>query len=294
MSNFYFKKEDRIVVQGATGREGQRAIAFMKDYYTNVVAGVTPGKGGQEVLGVPIFNSVQAAVDAVGPVDISSLYVPPAAIKAAVSEAISAGVRFVHLIAESIPYQDLAWIRNFCVVNQVTFLGPGSLGVLVVDEGRVGFLGGDKPATIYRSGTVSLISRSGGMANEIAYYFLYHGVGLRILVHLGSELIAGLSLVEQIKILEADKKTKTIAVFEEVINNNLQALADFCQTRDQTKRIVICLSGQAQSIMPAGVSFGHAENLIKQQDNLLERNIDRLKKAGVIIINSYQDFLNNI
>src|SRR3989338_508799 len=216
-----FKTNAKILVQGATGREGQRAIEFMKNYGTNVVAGVTPGKGGQEVLGVPIFNSIKEALGKVGPVDAVSTYVPPPACLSAIKEVIESEIPFIHLITDGVPYQDLASMVKLCRDNNVQFLGPGSLGVLTIGQGRVGFLGGTDPKKDYQAGEVSIISRSGGMTNEVAHYLNQYGIGLRTMIHLGSDKISGANVGEAINALSQDKQTKIIVVFEEIVNNDL-------------------------------------------------------------------------
>jgi len=285
----YFKKGMRVLIQGATGKEGQRALSFMKNYYTNVVAGVTPKKGGQKVDGVPVFNTVKEAIDAVGYIDISSIYVPALAVKSAVTESVESGIKFINIMAESIPYKDLAYITSLCENNNVELLGPGSLGILVVDEGRIGMIGGINPKTVYKRGNTSVISRSGGMANEIAHHLLNRSIGIRSVIHLGSEISSGSTLVKQIRQLYDDEETDTIMIFEEVTNNNLSELLKFFTEEKIKKLIKLNLVGVAQDIMPKGVPFGHVDSLTKKDDKLLD-DIEALKKVGIDIVDSYERF----
>ena len=139
-------RNKKIIIQGITGREGQRALQFMQNYNTQVIAGVTPGKGGQEVNGIPVFNSIKEINKKI---DISSIYVPAFAAKTAIQEAVKNDIKYVHCLTEGIPYQDLSEVVSLCNKKKVQLLGPGSIGHLIVDHGRIGMLGGDKPQKTY-------------------------------------------------------------------------------------------------------------------------------------------------
>ena len=277
----------RVLVQGATGREGQRAIAFMRQYGTEVVAGVTPGKGGQEVAGVPVFNSVREALRAVGKIGAASQYVPPFAVAAAVAEAAEAGIPFVHVLTEGVPLKDLAQCVASCRQRGVRLLGPGSLGMLVVGEGRIGMLGGLDPRA-YPSGTTSVISRSGGMANEIARYLAEKGNGLRAVVHLGAEPIAGASLTDALEMLISDPGTARIVVFEEQAGADSTLLFDFGSRPAVSKPVLLSLVGVSSSALPEGAPFGHADALLGHAAR--PPDPDALRRAGIMLVDSYEAF----
>lgn len=290
----YFRKEMKVLVQGATGREGQRAVGYMKDYFTNVVAGVTPGKGGQAVLDIPIFNSVEEAVKNVGKIDVSTLYVPPLNIKDAVQEALGGDISFIHILTEGIPYRDITDIIRLCRLKNAILLGPSSLGIIVTQEGRIGLLGGVNADQVYLPGDVSIISRSGGMTNEIANYLFLNSIGIRMAVHLGADVFSGISLVEQIKILEEDKGTKIILVFEELTHGAIYRLLEFLRSNSVTKKIILCLVGKSYSIIPQGASFGHIDALLKKATLSYETLVDEFEKVGVGVVQSYEEFIQKI
>lgn len=283
-------KQARVLVQGATGREGTRAVDFMKRYHTNVVAGVTPGKGGQEVAGVPIFDTVREAVSTIPTIEATSLYVPPSAALPATRDALDVGIRFVHVLTEGIPLRDIASMIALCKEKGALLLGPGSLGILVEGIGRIGMLGGIDPQSTLVPGSTSVICRSGGMTNEIMQYLCQQGTGIRIALHLGSEINAGTSLVEAITLLEDDEKTGDIIVFEEITHADLADLVALYEGHLVHKPVTITLVGQSLSLMPPGASFGHLDSLLHRDDTLLFRNIAALKQLGVKFIDSYEDY----
>ena len=274
-------KNKKIIIQGITGREGQRALEFMQNYHTQVIAGVTPGKGGQDVNGIPVFNSIKEVNKKI---DISSIYVPAFAAMAAIQEAVKNKIKFIHCLTEGIPYQDLSKIIQLCQQNKVQLLGPGSLGHLIVNQGRLGMLGGDNPDKIYFPGSISIISRSGGMINEIAHYLAKNKIGLRQVIHLGSEIISGSSLAQYLKLLYTDRKTKKIIIFDELTHNGLDELLNI----KPQKPIILNLVGSSQSIMPSGVPFGHVDSLLKKDNQSLNQKINQLTKQGFILANSYE------
>ena len=286
-----FQKGVKVIVAGATGREGVRAVEFMNSYGTNVVAGVTPGKGGQSVEGTPIFNTVKEAIDSVGPVSISSMYVPALSVVSAVKEAVEAGISNIHILTEGVPVRDLAYIKKLCNDNNVSLLGPGSMGVLIVGVGRVGMIGGVNPSDVYLNGKVSVISRSGGMANEIAHYLSLRSIGLRAVIHIGSEPIVGTRLVDQVKTFFDDVGTNTIVIFEEVSSSDLLGLAVFLKENGLKKRIMINLVGTSEAIIPDGAPFGHIDALVKGDIGERELNIKTLMDLGVEVVDSYEEFV---
>ena len=280
----------RVLIQGITGREGQRALEFMRRSGTDVPAGVTPGKGGQDVDGVPVFESIAEALDAVGPVDAVSMYVPARAVLPAAREAIEQGVPLIHILAEGMPARDKAELFARAEASGVSLLGPGSLGVLTLGEGRVGMVGGENPSATYKPGGTSIISRSGGMVNEIAHYLAQCGQGFRTMVHLGEEIVPGSTLIRELERLMGDQKTERVVIFDETTGPpaSFRALASYASEKKLDKPVVMTLAGSSQSIMPAGIPFGHTEALAKKEGGELADIMNMLRGAGISVVDSYE------
>src|SRR6195256_5869914 len=188
----------RVLVQGITGREGQARTRLMREYGTNVVAGVTPGKGGQSILGVPVFNTPQDAVKALGNIDISVLFVPAAGVKDAAISAVEAGIKLTVLVPDRVPLWDAMEIAAAAKTLGATFLGPNTLGVLSPGKGVVGMIGGrgESARRWIKPGIpkgVGVISRSGGMASSNGYYLGQAGVRISTIAHIGGDAGPGLS-----------------------------------------------------------------------------------------------------
>src|SRR5882672_10696027 len=216
-------KTKRVIVQGITGREGQARARLMLDYGTQVVGGVTPGKGGQMALGVPVFNTCQEAVATLGQIDISVLFVPAALVKSAALEAIVAGVKLVVLVADRVPVWDAMEIAAAAKTKGVNFVGPNTLGIASPGQGVVGMIGGRaesarewfKPPLPGGTG-VGVISRSGGMSSSTAYYLGQAGIRISSIVHIGGDAVLGLRLPDVALLFENDAATDAIALFGEI------------------------------------------------------------------------------
>src|SRR3989441_12407824 len=182
----------RVLVQGTTGREGRARTRSMREYGTNVVAGVTPGKGGENVLGVPVFNTLQDAVNSLGKIDISVVFCPAAGVKDAAISAIEAGIKLTVLVPDRVPVWDAMEIATAAKANGATFLGPNTLGVLSPGKGVVGMIGGRAGSARQRFKPgiptgVGGISRSGGMASSTGYYLGQSAVRISTIVHIGGD-----------------------------------------------------------------------------------------------------------
>jgi len=202
----------RVLVQGITGREGRARTRLMRDYGTNVVAGCTPGKGGQEVEGVPVFDKVAEAVGGVGGVggvDISVIFVPARLVKSAAIEAIEAGVRMLVLVPDRVPLWDAMEIAAAARQHGAAFVGPNTLGVLT-ESARAWF---NEPIA---GRTVGVISRSGGMTSSCGYYLSRAGVGVSTLVHVGGDSVVGLPIPDAAEMFQDDDQTDAIVIFGEI------------------------------------------------------------------------------
>ncbi len=211
----------RVLVQGITGREGRARTRLMREYGTNVVAGVTPGKGGQSVLGVPVFNTPGEAVNSLREIDVSVVFVPAAGVKEAAISAIDAGIKLAVLVPDRVPVWDAMEIAAAAKANGAMFLGPNTLGVLSPGKGVVGMIGGraESARQWFKPGVpkgVGVISRSGGMASSTGYYLGQAGVRISTIVHIGGDAVIGIRLPDAALMFEADPLTEAIVIFGEI------------------------------------------------------------------------------
>ncbi|MBW1921252.1 MAG: succinate--CoA ligase subunit alpha, partial [Deltaproteobacteria bacterium] len=186
----------KVIVQGMTGREGSLRTAFMKGYGTKVVAGVTPGRGGEEVQGIPVFDTVQEAIKHKGEVDATVTFIPGPALKNAVYEAIDSGIKFIVSPVERIPVHDVIAMVQYALKNGAKLLGPGSLGIISPGKAAMGWLGGNTEwaRTLFQPGPVGVISRSGGQSGTVPWALREAGLGISTALHIGTEPVLGLSM----------------------------------------------------------------------------------------------------
>ena len=184
----------RVLVQGLTGREGMARSRLMKDFGTQMVAAVTPGKGGQDVAGVPVFDTVQEAWEQAGPLDVSVMFVPAPLVKGAALEAIDAGVKLLVIVPDRVPIYDVLEIADAAKRSGARFVGPNTLGILSPGRGVVGMIGGRASTARewFKPGPVGITSRSGGITSSMAYYLGQAGIGATTLVHVGGDAVVGL------------------------------------------------------------------------------------------------------
>jgi len=203
------EQHKRVLVQGITGREGQALTRLMREFGTNVVAGVTPGKGGQGVQGVPVFDSVGEAMASAGPIDISTIFVPARSVKSAAIEAIEAGVKLLLLVPDRVPVWDAMGIAKCAQERGARFIGPNTLGVLSPGKAVLGMIGGKASSARewFKPGDVGIISRSGGMTSSCGYYLGQQGIGLSTLVHVGGDQVLGMRIPDVALEFEADPET---------------------------------------------------------------------------------------
>ncbi|HPO93234.1 MAG TPA: CoA-binding protein, partial [Phycisphaerales bacterium] len=238
-------KSSRVIVQGMTGREGQARTRLMLDYGTNVVGGVTPGKAGSEVFGLPVFNSCADAVRALGSIDISVLFVPAAGVKDAALDAIRAGVKLVVIVADRVPVWDAMEIAAEAKDKGSRFVGPNTLGIASPGQAVVGMIGGRaesarewfKPPLPGGTG-VGIISRSGGMSSSTAYYLGQAGVRISSIVHIGGDAVLGLRIPDVAQMFQDDPATDAIVVFGEIGGSQEEELADLIKAGKITKPVV--------------------------------------------------------
>jgi succinyl-CoA synthetase alpha subunit len=278
----------RVLVQGITGREGRARTKLMREYGTQVVAGVTPGKGGPEVEGVPVFDTVQEAWDQAGPLDVSVLYIPAPVVKPAALEAIAGGVKLLVIVPDRVPIWDVLAIADAAQTADARFVGPNTLGVLSPDKAVLGMIGGRAASarSWFFPGPVGVTSRSGGMTSSTAYYLAQAGIGATTLVHVGGDAVVGLPHPDVIQLFQADPDTKAIVMFGEIGGTQEERVADLIEAGEVTKPVIAYIGGKAAK---SGTRFSHAGAIIEGGRGTYQGKVDRLRSVGATVVDQFGD-----
>jgi succinyl-CoA synthetase alpha subunit len=269
-------KNTRLVVQGITGREGLFHTATMLDYGTTVVAGVTPGKGGEWVLEgkIPVFDTVHRAVETTG-ANASVIFVPARFAPDAILESADAGVPLIVCITEGIPIQDMMRVRQFIDQEGARLVGPNSPGLLTPGESKVGII----PGHIAEPGNIGIVSRSGTLTYEVLYALQQHGMGVSTCVGVGGDPINGTSFIDILGMFEADAHTEKIVLIGEIGGKDEERAAEFISDR-MTKQVVAFVAGRTA---PAGKRMGHAGAIVEGGTGTASEKIQALENAGVAV-----------
>jgi succinyl-CoA synthetase alpha subunit len=278
-------ERSRVLIQGITGREGMARAQLMKDYGTNVVAGVTPGRGGQDVYGIPVYDSVEEARDKQGPVDVSVIFIPAGLVRNAALEAIDAGVKLLVIVPDRVPIYDVLEVARAAAANGVRFIGPNTLGLLSPGKAVLGMIGGraQRAREWFRPGPVGVSSRSGGMTSAIAYYLTRAGLGQSTIVHVGGDAIVGMSHPEVLELFERDDATRCVALFGEIGTTQEERVADLIEQGRCTKPVVAFIGGKAAK---SGTRFSHAGAIVEGTRGSYETKVRRLGEVGVHVVDS--------
>lgn len=281
-------EKTRVLVQGITGREGSLRTRYMKSYGTNIVAGVTPGRGGNEVEGVPVYNTVAEAVEQHGEYDASVIFVPGPLLKWAVLEAIESGIKFITAPVERVPVHDILEMVAAAQRNGVRLLGPGSIGMISPGRAVLGWLGGsaDWANTLFSPGPVGVISRSGGQSGTVPWVLKVEGLGISTALHIGTEPVLGQSMSDILPLFEADEQTKAVAVFGEIGGTLEEEAAQTIIEGRFTKPLVVFIAG---AWAPEGMRFSHASNIVERGRGSAQSKIEALQKAGAHVVDSPED-----
>jgi succinyl-CoA synthetase alpha subunit len=276
-----------FIVQGITGREAVNLTRECLDYGAGarVVGGVTPGRRGREVHGVPVFDTVAQAVEHHGaPIDGSVVTVPPAFTKDAVFEAIENGVKLVVIVTERIPRRDVAEIVELATMRGARIIGPNCLGIIVPDRVKMGGIGGPAKdaAKAYSPGPVGVMSRSGGMTTEISSTLTAAGLGQSTAVSIGGDAIIGSTYAELMPLFAADGQTEAIVIYTEPGGRMEAQLAQWVTENDSKLPIVAFMAGRFMDEMP-GMSFGHAGTIVEGKEDTATEKIARLGEAGITV-----------
>ena len=270
-------KHSKVIVQGFTGKEGTFHAGQMMEYGTNVVGGVTPGKGGQEHLGKPVFNTVQQAIESTG-ADTSIIFVPPRFAADAVMEAAEAGIKVIICITEGIPVQDMVKVKAFIGDRDCTLIGPNCPGVMTPGEAKLGIM----PGFIHNPGRIGIVSRSGTLTYEAVDQVTKAGMGQSTCIGIGGDPIVGTTTMEAVKMLMEDPDTDGIVMIGE-IGGNMEANAARWIKAHGTKPVVGFIAGQTA---PKGRTMGHAGAIIGGKDDTAEAKMAIMKECGIHVVKS--------
>ena len=276
-------KDTSVIIQGITGREAVNLTREGLDYGTKIVGGVTPGRAGRDVYGVPVYDCVRD-VTSRQPVDASIITVPARFTRDAVFEAIEAGIKLVVVVTERIPRGEVAQMVELAELRGARIIGPNCLGVLSPDEAKLGGLGG--PAInvrrAFRKGPIGVMSRSGGMTTEICNTLTAAGLGQSTAVSIGGDAIIGSTYAELMPLFEADDDTKAIAIYSEPGGRMEAELADWVREHDSRLPIVAFMAGRFMDEMP-DMRFGHAGTIVEGKADTTTDKIARLKATGISV-----------
>lgn len=281
-------KDFTFIVQGITGREAVNLTRECLDYGSKVVGGVTPGRKGREVHGVPVFDTVQQAVENHGgPVDGSVVTVPPAFTKDAVFEALEGGIKLVVIVTERIPRGDVAEMVELADSKGARIIGPNCLGLIVPDVCKMGGIGGPAKdaAKAYAPGSVGVMSRSGGMTTEISSSLTAAGLGVSTAISIGGDAIIGSTYAELMPFFEADEQTKAIVIYTEPGGRMEAQLSEWVKENDSRLPIVAFMAGKFMDDEEMkGMSFGHAGTIVEGAEDTATQKIARLEAAGIKVV----------
>ncbi len=273
-------KDTKVIVQGFTGKEGTFHSEQCMEYGTQIVGGVTPGKGGQTHLGKPVFNTVKDAVEATG-ATVSMIFVPPAFTADAVMEAADAGIELAVIITEGAPVKDMMYAKMYATKKGMKTIGPNCPGIITAEECKIGIM----PGFIFKKGPVGLISKSGTLTYEASNQVVKEGLGITTAVGIGGDPIIGLSYKQLLPMFEADPETEAIVMIGEIGGTLEIEAAEFIK-ENITKPVIAFIAGQTA---PKGKRMGHAGAIISGSSGTAQEKMEALAAAGVHVVKSPAD-----
>ncbi len=271
-------KDSKIIVQGFTGSEGTFHASQMIEYGTNVVGGVTPGKGGQTHLDKPVFNTVKDAVDQVG-ADTTIIFVPPAFAADAIMEAADAGIKVIITITEGIPVADMITASNYIKAKDCRLIGPNCPGVITPGEAKVGIM----PGFVFKKGKVGIVSKSGTLTYEAADQVVKQGLGITTAIGIGGDPIIGTTTKEAVELLINDPETEAVVMIGEIGGQLEAEAANWYKASGSNKPIVGFIAGETA---PAGRTMGHAGAIVGGSDDTAQAKKKIMKACGIHVVDS--------
>ncbi len=277
-------KDTRFIVQGITGREAVNLTRENLDYGSKIVGGVTPGRAGRDVYGVPVYDCVRDVIEAHGEIEGSVVSVPPRFTKDAVFEALENGIRLIVVVTENIPRREVAQMVELANLRGARIIGPNCLGMISPDEAKMGGVGGPAANTrqAYAKGNIGVMSRSGGMTTEIASTLTAAGLGQSTCVSIGGDAIIGTTYAELMPLFEADPETHAIAIYSEPGGRMEAELAEWIQANNSRLPVVAFMAGRFMDEMK-GMRFGHAGTIVEGKEDTTAEKIKRMEAAGISV-----------
>lgn len=283
-------KKTKVLVQGATGKEGQKSITQMISYGTQVLAGVTPGKGGQVVEGVPVFDTISEALNKSPQINAAYIAVPKQAAKDAVLESINQKIPLINILTEHMPISDTAYIVSAAKNSNVRIVGPSSIGIISPGKAKLGSIGGSNPDFSFTSGKIGVISKSGGMSSEISYILKRNGFGQSTVIGIGGDMIIGNSFADLLREFKNDPETKAVVIFGEVGGTYEEEVAEMIKKEGFNKPVIAFVSGIFAETIPSGTALGHAGAIIESGKGKRADKIRAFESAKVHIAQIPDDF----
>jgi succinyl-CoA synthetase alpha subunit len=271
-------KSSKIIVQGFTGKEGSYHAEQMLQYGTQVVGGITPGKGGQTHLGLPVFNTVSSAVEATG-ADVSIIFVPPAFAADGIMEAADGGIKVIICITEGIPVADMAKAKGYVRERGVRLIGPNCPGVITADEAKVGIM----PGFVFKKGSIGIVSKSGTLTYEAADQLVKAGLGITTAIGIGGDPIIGTTTKEAVELLMNDEETLGIVMIGEIGGQLEAEAARWIKADGNRKPVVGFIAGETA---PKGRTMGHAGAIVGGSDDTAQSKKAILRECGVHVVDS--------
>lgn len=274
----------RVLIQGITGKQGQYHAERMLEYSMPVVAGTTPGRGGEEVAGVPVFHSVAEAVQAVGPIDASMILVPPMGVLEAGMEAVAARIPLIVIITEHVPTWDAVRLVAEARRAGVTLIGPNTIGVISPGKGKVGIM----PGSIYSPGPVGIASRSGTLTHETASNLTFHGIGQSTCIGIGGDAVIGFGFVDALEAFRNDPETECVVLIGEIGGTQEQKAAEYLIRHGYPKPVLGFIGGRTA---PPERRMGHAGAIVEGRDGTAAAKVRVLEEAGVEVCSTMDELL---
>lgn len=276
-------EDTKVLVQGITGREASEKVPEMIEYGTDVVAGVTPGKAGEEVAGAPVYDTVREALEEHPEINTSLIYVPPFAAKDAAMEAMENDIELLNIITETIPTKDVWKIYEKAEQKGITIVGPTSVGIITPGESKLGPIGGNEPEKVYKLGKVGVISKSGGMTTETSWVVRQAGYGISTAAGLGGDVIAGTTFEDALESFEEDDQTEAVVMYGELGGTYEEKAAELLEKGDFTKPLIAFVAGKFTEEMPSK-KYGHAGAIIRGERGTPTGKEKALEKAGAHVV----------
>ena len=277
-----------VVVQGITGREGVKTSKQMMDYGTKISCGVTPGKGGSEINGLPVFDSVKEAKTYDPTINTSVVYVPPLMVFDAVVEAINNDIPLIVVITENVPIKDSAKLLEIAKMHNVRIIGPSSIGIISVGITKVGSIVGYDNSSFTR-GRIGVISKSGGMCSETSRILGLAGFGQSTVIGIGGDIIAGSNFVDLLELFEWDLETDAICIYGEIGGKYEEQIGQAVKSGKITKPVIAYIGGKFAETLPKTFSLGHVGAIVEKGSDSADYKRKTLKESGVLVADFFDE-----